>query len=194
MNSSTKGGLYLQYGRYRYEFRVRLTVIALWVWIGPCRRPKPWPPYHALTDAKPSNEYTLILRQVLVWTASRQRYLSVDMGKNAMCHHTSPLGPQCHAAPVLRPGENRQLILEWVAATSTPNDARASGWPPRKATLAQDLVRSVPVTRIISSILSTSTSLSRIHANHWSICLIMKLPFSVTTTIEARHSLFWNGN
>ena len=140
MNSSTKGGIYLRYGRYRYEFRVRLTVVALWVWIGPCRRSKPWPPYHALTDAKPSNEYTLILRQVLVWTASRQGISASIWEKNAVCHHTSPLGPQCHAAPAFRPGENLQLILERVAATSTPNDARASAWPPRKAKLAQDLV------------------------------------------------------
>lgn len=140
MSSNTKTGPYLRYSRYRYELRVRLTVVALWVLIGSCRRSKPWPQYQALTDAKPSNEYTLILRQVLVWMASCQRWLRVDMGKNVVCRHTSPLGPQCHAAPVLRSGENRQLILEWVAATSTPNDARASAWPPRKATLAQDLV------------------------------------------------------
>jgi hypothetical protein len=51
-------------------------------------------------------------------------------------HHTSPLGPQFHTAPVLRSLENCQLILE--CTTSTPNDTRASAWPPRKATLAQD--------------------------------------------------------
>ena len=106
------------------------------------------------------------------------QHLSV---KNTACHLTSPLGPQFQAAPTFRSLENCQLILDW--ATSTPNDTRASAWPPRKATLAQDLVRSVPVTRMISSIRSISNPISWTQANQRPICSIIHLPKSLRTTV-----------
>jgi hypothetical protein len=115
---------------------------------------------------------------------SGQRYVSIYWWKSlcTIMHHTSPLGPQFHTvAPVLRSGENCQLIS--VRVTSTLNDTRAFAWPPRNATLAQDLVREVPVRRTISSIWLISNPFPWLQANHWSICLIIHLPKSSRTAV-----------
>lgn len=61
-------------------------------------------------------------------------------------------------------------------ATLAPNDICPSSGPPGKATLVHDLVRCVPVTRIISSILPIPSPSRRAQANQVSICLMIHSP------------------
>ena len=58
--------IYLWYGKYRREFYVWLTIVALWVWIGPgCRFKPAWKDDKLTSDAKPSYKYALVFGWVL---------------------------------------------------------------------------------------------------------------------------------
>src|SRR5712675_892563 len=73
--------------------------------------------------------------------------------------------------------------------TFTSNDARAWAWLPKKAMLVQDLVRSQPVTRTISSIRSIPSPSRRAKANQWSIFLNIHLPKSPCARVSSRRAL-----
>ena len=65
-----------------------------------------------------------------------------------------------------------------LEATLAPNEICPSSGPPGKATLVQDLVRCVPVTKIISSILLIPSPSCRAQTNQVSMCLIIHSPNS----------------
>ena len=83
---------------------------------------------------------------------------------------TAPSGPWRNTTPREFSGENWKLMAVSGPSTFTPNETCASTWFSKKATFVQDLVRSQPVTRIISSICSIPSLRLRAKANQTSIC------------------------
>ena len=82
---------------------------------------------------------------------------------------TSPSGPWCNTAPWAFSGENWKVMLGFGFSTLTPNDTCESSSFSKKAMFAQDLVRSQPVTNIISSIRSIPSPSFRAKANQLSM-------------------------
>ena len=145
------------------------------------------------SNPKSSNEYTLILRQVLMGAKVMPGYLRFVACQTTQ-KRTVPSGPRRNTAPRAFPGENWKLTLGSGPSTFTPNVTCASTWFPKKATFAQDLVRWQPVTRMISSIWSIPSPSFRAKASQLSICFTIHHLKSPCARVSSRQAVTGRDN
>ena len=176
-----------------HSLHVWITVVALWVWGRSSRRPEtPWQYPEGAGDTISPDEYTLILRQVLMSKESSQSCLNSSIVSNSV-QRTSPSGPWRNTAPRAFQSENWMEVLGSGLPTLTPNDTCESFWVPKKAMFAQDIARSQPVTKTMSSISIPSPSLWA-KMNQLSICFTIHNLKSPSARVSSRRAVTGKDN